>query len=282
MILQNLKRACLALAVAATLTQTAVADQTYSTIKERGVVRIGVNLSGLPFGTYATGTQRPIGFAVELAEDIGKKLGVKTEVVPVVAANRAVFLQQGKVDLLIANMTVTPERAQQLDYVPTPYEQLGGALVAPKNSGFKRWEDLRGKTICISQGASFQQPLTRDYGVVLKAFRAQSEVLLALRGQSCDGVVLNSPIMHELMRQPEWAGFEIPIAEDLVPAGSVIWLRKQQPETQQFLDRIVRDWHGSGWLLEEGRKYQMAASPMIVELHERYRNDPRLSAPVTP
>jgi ABC-type amino acid transport substrate-binding protein len=51
MILQNLKRACLALAVAATLTQTAVADQTYSTIKERGVVRIGVNLSGLPFGT---------------------------------------------------------------------------------------------------------------------------------------------------------------------------------------------------------------------------------------
>lgn len=141
---------------------------------------------------------------------------------------------------------------------------------------------MRGKTICISQGASFQQPLTRDYGVVLKAFRAQSEVLLALRGQSCDGVVLNSPIMHELMRQPEWAGFEIPIAEDLVPAGSVIWLRKQQPETQQFLDRIVRDWYGSGWLLEEGRKYQMAASPMIVELHERYRNDPRLSAPVTP
>jgi polar amino acid transport system substrate-binding protein len=183
---------------------------------------------------------------------------------------------------LIANMTVTPERAQQLDYVPTPYELLGGALVTAKNSGFKRWEDLRGKTICISQGASFQQPLTRDYGVVLKAFRAQSEVLLALRGESCDGVVLNSPIMHELMRQPEWAGFEIPIAEDLVPADSVIWLRKQQPETQQVLDRIVRDWHGSGWLLEEGRKYQMAASPMIVELHERYRNDPRLSAPVTP
>jgi polar amino acid transport system substrate-binding protein len=167
-------------------------------------------------------------------------------VVPVVAANRAVFLQQGKVDLLIANMTVTPERAQQLDYVPTPYEQLGGALVTAKNSGFKRWEDLRGKTTCISQGASFQQPLTRYYGVVLKAFRAQSEVLLALRGQSCDGVVLNSPIMHELMRQPEWAGFEIPIAEDLVPADSVIWLRKQQPETQQVLDRIVRDWHGSG------------------------------------
>lgn len=54
------------------------------------------------------------------------------------------------------------------------------------------------------------------------------------------------------------------------------------PETQQVLDRIVRDWHGGDWLLEEGRKYQMAASPMIVELHARCRNDPRLSVPVTP
>ena len=86
-------------------------------------------------------------------------------------ANRAAFLQQGKVDLLIANMTVTPERAEQLDYVPTPYEQLGGALVAPRNSGIKRWEDLKDKTVCISQGASFQQPLTRDYHVKLKAFQ---------------------------------------------------------------------------------------------------------------
>jgi polar amino acid transport system substrate-binding protein len=56
----------------------------------------------------------------------------------------------------------------------------------------------------------------------------------------------------------------------------------QQPETQQVLDRIVRDWHGSGWLLEEGRKYQIAASPMVIELRERYRNDPRLNIPVTP
>ncbi|MFK3798860.1 transporter substrate-binding domain-containing protein [Pseudomonas sp. NPDC088444] len=118
---------------------------------ERGKVRIGVNLSGLPFGTYKPGTQTPVGFAVDLAQDIGHKLGVETEVVPVVAANRAVFLQQGKVDLLIANMTVTPERAEQLDYVPTPYEQLGGALVAPRHSGITRWEDLKDKTVCISQ-----------------------------------------------------------------------------------------------------------------------------------
>ena len=274
--------ACL-MTAAALLAQTqAQAGDLYSTIMERGKVRIGVNLSGLPFGTYKPGTQTPVGFAVDLAQDIGHKLGVETEVVPVVAANRAVFLQQGKVDLLIANMTVTPERTGQLDYVPTPYEQLGGALVAPHNSGITRWEDLQGKTVCISQGASFQQPLTQDYHVNLKAYRGQSEVLLALRGNSCDAVVLNSPIVHELLREPEWSGFEIPIAEDLVPADSVIWLRKQQPEMQQLLDRIVKDWHGSGWLLALGKQYRMLPSPLIVELHTRYQNMAALNIPVTP
>ncbi|WP_414705792.1 hypothetical protein [Pseudomonas sp.] len=136
--------------------------------------------------------------------------------------------------------------------------------------------------MCISQGASFQQPLTQNYHVKLKAFRDQSEVLLALRGNSCDAVVLNSPIMHELLRQPEWAGFEIPIAEDLVPADSVIWLRKQQPEMRQLLDRIVQDWHGSGWLLALGRQYQMQASALIIGLHDRYQKAPALKVPVTP
>jgi polar amino acid transport system substrate-binding protein len=270
--------ACLLLALAG----AAHADDLYSTLKEHGRVRIGVNLSGLPFGTYEPGTQHPVGFAVDLANDIGHKLGVATEVVPVVAANRALFLQQGKVDLLIANMTVTPERAAQLDYVPTPYEQLGGALVAPRNSGIKRWDDLQGKAVCISQGASFQQPLTERYHVKLKAFRGQSEVLLALRGNGCDAVVLNSPIMHELLRQPEWAGYEIPVADDLVPADSVIWLRKGEPRLQQALDRIVQDWHGSGWLLARTAQYQMVPSPLIVSLHAQYQGQPPLQVPVVP
>lgn len=273
---------CLTTSVLFTLAAPLRADDLYSSIQERGKVRIGVNLSGLPFGTYEPGTQHPVGFAVDLAEDIGHKLGVEAEVVPVVAANRAVFLQQGKVDLLIANMTVTPERAAQLAYVPTPYEQLGGALVAPRNSGIKRWDDLQGKTVCISQGASFQQPLTEQYHVRLKAFKGQSEVLLALRGKSCDAIVLNSPIMHELLRQPDWADYEMPLADDLVPADSVIWLRKGQPRLQGLLDRIVQDWHGSGWLLARGEHYRMIASPLILSLHERYRSQAPLTLPLVP
>lgn len=258
------------------------ADQTYDSIIAHHKVRVGVNLSGLPFGAYKPGTQQPVGFAVDLANDIGRKLGVEAEVVPVVAANRALFLKQGKVDLLIANMTVTPERAEQLDYVPTPYEQLGGALVAKKGSGIQRWEDLAGKVVCISQGASFQQPLTERYKVQLKAYRSQSEVLLALKGASCDAVVINSPIMHELIRKPEWAGFDIPINEDLVPADSVIWLRQGQADTRALLDRIVRDWHASGWLLSLAGQYRMQPSALVTQLHEQYKGQPALAVPVVP
>lgn len=280
MILHRL--APLALALAAGLAGPAHADATYDDIQSRRLVRIGVNLSGLPFGTYEPGTSKPVGYAVDLARDVGAKLGVEVEIVPVVAANRALFLQQGKVDLLIANMTLTPARAENMDYVPTPYEQLGGAAVVRKGSSIRDWSDLRGQPVCMSQGASFQAPLTETYQAVIKAFRTQSESLLALRGDNCVAAVLNSPIMHELMRKPEWSGYEIPIPTDLIPQDSVVWVRKGETQTRELLDRIVRDWHRSGLLLASAEKYQMKPAPLVVQLHEKYRGLAPLATPVRP
>ncbi|KAF1023633.1 MAG: ABC transporter glutamine-binding protein GlnH [Paracidovorax wautersii] len=271
----------LALLLAA-LAGPAHADATYDGIQSRQSVRIGVNLSGLPFGTYEPGTSNPVGYAVDLARDVGAKLGVATEIVPVVAANRALFLQQGKVDLLIANMTLTPGRADNMDYVPTPYEQLGGAAVVRKGSAIRDWGDLRGQPVCMSQGASFQTPLTETYQAVIKAFRTQSESLLALRGNNCVAAVLNSPIMHELIRKPEWSDYEIPIPTDLIPQDSVIWVRKGETQTRDLLDRIVQDWHRSGLLLQTARKFNMQPSPLVVELRVKYRALAPLATPVRP
>lgn len=277
--LSRLAPLALALAAAA---GAAHADATYGGIQSRQSVRIGVNLSGLPFGTYEPGTSKPVGYAVDLARDVGAKLGVDVEIVPVVAANRALFLQQGKVDLLIANMTLNASRAQNMDYVPTPYEQLGGAAVVRKGAGIRDWEDLRGQPVCMSQGASFQAPLAETHGAVIKAFRTQSESLLALRGNGCVAAVLNSPIMHELMRKPEWAGYEIPIPSDLIPQDSVIWVRKGEHQTRDLLERIVQDWHRSGLLLRTAQKFALKPSPLVLRLHEEFRDAPALATPVAP
>ncbi|MBX8536575.1 transporter substrate-binding domain-containing protein [Pseudomonas cichorii] len=258
----------------------ASADATLDKIQERHKISIGVILSGPPFGTIDPKTGEHQGYNVELSKEIAKRLNVELETVSVLAPNRVQFLQQGKVDLLIANMQLTEERAQILDYVPTPYEEVGGAALIRKGAGISKWEDLKDKPVCVSQGSNFIKPLQEVYGAQIKAFRSQSESLLSLRGNGCVAAVHVSPTMHTLLADAEWSGFEIPLATDLIPSKSVIWLRKGEKDTQARLDVIVRDWHRSGWLIELGNRTGMAPSKALHDLHEQYRNAAPLA--VTP
>ncbi|MCV4342104.1 transporter substrate-binding domain-containing protein [Pseudomonas capsici] len=258
----------------------ASADATLDKIQERHKISIGVILSGPPFGTIDPKTGEHQGYNVELSREIAKRLNVELETVSVLAPNRVQFLQQGKVDLLIANMQLTEERAQILDYVPTPYEEVGGAALIRKGAGISKWEDLKGKPVCVSQGSNFIKPLQEVYGAQIKAFRSQSESLLSLRGNGCVAAVHVSPTMHTLLADAEWSGFEIPLATDLIPSKSVIWVRKGEKDTQARLDAIVRDWHRSGWLIELGNRTGMAPSQALHDLHEQYRNAAPLA--VTP
>ncbi|MFJ2982717.1 MULTISPECIES: transporter substrate-binding domain-containing protein [unclassified Pseudomonas] len=275
--MDSLKRGLLSLALGASVTffnTLAWADATWDKIQQRKEVSIGIIVTGLPFGTIDPKTREIVGYSADLAADIARRLNVKLNPVAVLAPNRVQFLQQGKVDMLVANMGLTPERAEILDYVPTPYESIGGALLTRKGSGIKRWEDVKGKNVCVSQGGRFSLALERDYGAIVKAYRAQSESLLALRGNGCVASVHVSPTMHRLAKLPEWSDYEIPIPSDIWPSDSVIWLRKGQKDVQQQLDAIVQDWHRTGWLIKVGEKYGIDPSQALLNLHEQYKEKP--------
>ena len=248
------------------------ADATLDKIQQRHKISIGVILSGPPFGTIDPTTGEHQGYNVELAKGIARQLGVELETVSVLAPNRVQFLQQGKVDLLIANMQYTDERAEILDYVPTPYEEVGGAALIRKGAGISKWEDLKGKPVCVSQGSNFIKPLQEVYGAQIKAFRSQSESLLSLRGNGCVAAVHVSPTMHTLLSEAEWSDYEIPLATDLIPSNSVFWVRKGEHDVQAKLDAIVRDWHRSGWLIDLGTRTGMAPSQALRDLHAKFRN----------
>src|SRR5258706_15492312 len=78
-------------------------------IKAKGVLVVGTKADYRPFG-FLDPSGMIVGFEPDLAADLAKRLGVKLELVPVVASNRMQFLQQGKMDMVIATMSGTPER----------------------------------------------------------------------------------------------------------------------------------------------------------------------------
>ncbi|WP_018607205.1 transporter substrate-binding domain-containing protein [Uliginosibacterium gangwonense] len=239
------------------------ADATLDKIKSRGSVSIGVILSGPPYGYLDPATQEQKGFVIELARAVAQQLGVRLETVPVTPPNRVQFLQQGKVDLLIANMQLTQERAEILSYVPTPYQEEGGAAIIKKGSGIKHWEDLKGKVVCVSQGSNFTKPLVEQYGANVKALPGQPESLLALKSGTCQASVHVSTSLSLLVDDnAEWKDYELPIAHTLIPSPSVIWIRKGENDVAAALDKIVRNWHRTGFLIEVSQKHNLSVGTL--------------------
>ena len=252
-------------------TTAAHADATLDKIEQRHVLVVGVLLSGGPFGGIDPATQKPRGLNVDLAQELGRQLGAQVQLVPVLPANRVQFLQQGKVDLLIANMEWTPERGEILGSVPTPFYRVGGSAAVLKDSPITRWEDLKDQPVCNSQGSSYVKPLT-EFGAQIKAFKSSSESLLALRGNNCVAAVHDATLINPLLADSaEWQGYRA-LTPELNPAPSVIWTRRGETDTQARLDPIVQELHRSGWLIEaQTRNHITPASPALVELQQKFQ-----------
>jgi polar amino acid transport system substrate-binding protein len=236
------------------------ADATLDKIRQRGILSVGVDGASPPFGTLDQATGKIGGYQTELAADLARRLGVQLETVPVTAATRVQFLQAGKVDLLVANIQWTQERSEILSFAPTPYDLVGGAAVVAKASGIKRWEDLRGKVACVSQGSNFARPLAEQYGAVVKGLKGIPESLLALKGGSCAASVHVQPALHYTLNGPsaaEWKDFTLATEEQLIPSPTVVWTRRGEADTIAFVDRAIQDWHRSGLLLAAARRHNV-------------------------
>lgn len=268
---RSLSTVAAALCLSGLCATAAHADATLDKVQQRHKLSVGVVLSGGPFGAIDPANQQPKGLNVDLARDLAKQLGVEVDLVPVLPANRVQFLQQGKVDLLIANMEWTAERGEQLGFVPTPFYQVGGTAAVLKDSPIKRWEDLKGQPVCTSQGSSYVKPLT-ELGAEIKAFKSSAESLLALRGNNCVAAVHDATLVNPLINSnPEWQGYRA-LTPELNPAPSVIWTRRGETDTQARLDTIVKGWHRSGWLIQAVQRNNITPqSPVLVELKARFQ-----------
>ena len=112
---------------------TAANADVLSDIKKKGVLVVGTKADYRPFG-YLDPSGKIVGFEPDLAADVAKRLGVKLELVPVVASNRIQFLQQGKIDLMIATTSDTPERRKIVDFIDPNYYGSGTNVLAQKSA----------------------------------------------------------------------------------------------------------------------------------------------------
>ncbi len=122
--------------LALALTSLAAAEdgkvyRTLDEIKESGTINIGVFSDKNPFG-YVDENGEYQGYDVYFAKRIGEDLGVEVNYVSTEAANRVEYLETGKVDIILANFTVTAERAEKVDFA-LPYMNVALGVVSPES-----------------------------------------------------------------------------------------------------------------------------------------------------
>lgn len=136
--------ALLVLALAAwILPGNARAKENYRTLEEiqaSGKVNIGVFSDKSPFG-YVDENGEYQGYDVYYANRIAQDLGVEVNFVSTEAANRIEYLETGKVDIILANFTVTEERAQVVDFA-LPYMNVALGVVSPEDAVVTSLEDI--------------------------------------------------------------------------------------------------------------------------------------------
>jgi polar amino acid transport system substrate-binding protein len=243
-------------------------------IRDSGKFVVGVKVDYRPFG-YRNEKGEMLGLEHDLVADIAsrlsKKLGKKIEVekVVVTAQNRMQFLQQGRIDFMIATMNDTPERRKIIDIIEPAYYASGVNLLTRKSNNVKAWTDLKGKTVCTLQGAWYNKTLSEQYGFVPQAYAGVAEAAQATFDNRCIGFLDDDAHGASLLLGGgDWSNFEMPLQTQAeAPWGMAIAFGS--PELKAVLTEAVNDWHRQGTLVALEKKWGIKPTAWVQSMHEK-------------
>lgn len=158
---------------------TAATARTLDEIKQSGTIKIAVFSDKAPFG-YVDQNGDYQGYDVYFAERLAADLGVEPEYTSVDPAARVDVLTSNKVDLVLANFTVTDERKAKVDFAK-PYMKVSLGVVSPDDAVIRNADDLNGKTLIIAKGTTAETYFEQQYpDVTLQKYDQYADAYNAL------------------------------------------------------------------------------------------------------
>ncbi|MGU3660688.1 MULTISPECIES: transporter substrate-binding domain-containing protein [unclassified Methylobacterium] len=240
-------------------------------IKKRGTLIVGVKADYKPFG-FRDPSGTIIGLEPDLAADLAKRLGVKLELVPVVSANRIEFLQQGKVDLLIATLSDKPERRRVVQAIDPNYYSDFVNVLLPKSSGITDWAQLKGKPVCATSGAWYNKDVARTYGAEIVAFDGSEKPLFALKQGNCIGYVYDQSMLQGKLLDDDWkANYALPL-KGILDAPWMMAVAQGNTTLQAAVEDATKDWMKTGFIVNEEKKWGIEPTAYSKAMYEKYKN----------
>jgi polar amino acid transport system substrate-binding protein len=220
---------------------------TLEEVKQRGVLRAGVRQDVPGFGSVDEKGQT-IGFDVDIATELAKRLGVKIELVPVTAATRIPLLQQGRIDLIAATLTHYRERDKVIDF-SIGYFWTGQKLMVKKDSGINSLADMAGKRAGTTVGAlAIQNLMKAQPKATGQTFEGYPEAFLAMQRGLVDAVVADVIILAGLRARTPKPDDYVIVGESLGGGDYAMGVRENDSKWRDAINFALQDmWRDGAW-----------------------------------
>lgn len=214
-------------------------------IKKSGVLRVAAFDSNPPFGFVDAKSRQIEGLDVDYAKAIAEKLGVKLQLQPTNPANRVPLLVANKVDLVLANFTITPERAEQVNF-STPYFSSGQQFIVKKGT-LKNQDDLNKWRVGVDKGTVNEGVLREKFpGAKVIAYDDTPFAFTALRNGNVQAITQDGPKLIGLLANvPDKDKYEVPpftISNDLIGVG----IPKGETALTEFVNQTLVELEAKG------------------------------------
>ncbi|WP_158282682.1 transporter substrate-binding domain-containing protein [Aminobacter sp. AP02] len=185
-------------------------------------LRVGVDFVPPAPATSEFRLYTPESFDVLIAEKIAAQLGRKLELVQLATQDRASALSRHDVEIVLARVDDTDPIAAEADLLPVGF--ASGATVAMRtDTDIDSWEDLTGRTVCVSRGNSASRALARRSGAIVRIEDTPAKSLVLVRTGVCDAALHDEQLLVRLFREQGWQKFSatLPATPDVALSAAV-------------------------------------------------------------
>ena len=244
--------AALALACAFTA-GSALAQNALDNIMASKKLRVAVQTDSAPYGFVGTDL-KPIGFDVDMARLIARRLGAELELVVVVSASRIPALQTNKADLVIATLGKNAEREKVIDFTAA-YSPFYQAVFGPKNSSAANFADLAGKTVGVTRGAMEDQELGKvaPAATDTKRYEDNNATIAAFVSGQVQFVALGASVAGNMMARNPSLNAEYKLL--LKDSPNFIGVAKGEDKLRAKVNEIIAEGRKSGELEALSKKW---------------------------
>jgi polar amino acid transport system substrate-binding protein len=236
------------------------AAQTAAEIRQKGTINVGLLVDFPPYGTVDS-SNKPDGYDADVARLLAKDLGVKLNLVPVTGPNRIPFLLTNKVDVLVASLAVTPERARQVQF-SRPYSAATIVLYGAKKTAIKSPADLKGVRVAVARASTQDTALTAiaPEGTEIRRFDDDASAMQALLSGQVDAIGCSTTVAAQIAVR---AGDAYENKLVLKQQFMAVAMRQGQPDLLKSVNDFVAKNTGNGELDKLYRKWLKTELPAL-------------------